>query len=979
MNAPARRKSSHCRHHRGFALVLTVTLLSLLLLTMIALATVTKVETSIGINSLQQNSAEQNALYALDRALGELQRHAGPDQRITATASIRGDGTPNVAADDYDNNAHWTGVWDVDGTGLRSWLVSGNEDIPDGGTLASIPNTSIPGLAAGLSPTTDISLGGTPARLLVGRNTVGSAAGEASRYVVAPLQQLESPESGELIGRYAWWIGDEGVKATITDTEWHDKVDFDDLQDAYASSSPSGVAAVQNRARLAQLALPRHRITAVYSSVIATDPTTEAQLRRVLTPAQFAFVNGAPSTNTLRSHFHDFTVSSLGVLSDPVLGGLKRDLTNPGSGTDARLLQFLALRPNPSTTTNTLAQYDTARYGSGSDAWWIAPIVSEARFIYHFSSSQTQSNGTVQVSWSWDVELWNPYNVELSFRTTRLILENPGVLSISDGTVTYVVSPFRIFGLASPNTITIFPAASSGNDPNEFTLPVSSLDPGEVRRVGKSGIFTVEVHQNDPSVPGSNKEIVFPNTPPSKPYTLSFAPSASGSPRFTVVDVATGNVQQQFVPPAAATTGPVNAPRVYALQFRLRDDPDWLRMYDPRSPVLTHYGSTNMSTAPFDDAASARSGLLATMPIPPAGVLTNNARVAVWDLPRQQQLSIGALQHFYLPLSPANTNPPAYRIGNPWAGTINHLFSSSGFMNANSLFDQAFFSTLPRTDSADWSVGTEPLPNTRMKIYTRNASSLPTLDELVALGADANDRKPASQLLVRGAFNVNSTSSDAWRLLLRGTRIENWRYSDDESGGSHTVTLNRTHFRHSHTAQTIGRSYSAAPSSSTHGWRQGVRELTDSQVSNVATYLVDHVRDAFPGIKASGEPFRSVADFANSGILQSAIDSDASINNGLDPDSPAFLTQADLLTSWAPFLQARSDTFVIRAYGESINPVTGEIEARAWCEAVAQRTPDYVDLGENPEAWEMSLGPTNSEFGRRFSIVSFRWLTPADI
>ena len=55
---------------------------------------------------------------------------------------------------------------------------------------------------------------------------------------------------------------------------------------------------------------------------------------------------------------------------------------------------------------------------------------------------------------------------------------------------------------------------------------------------------------------------------------------------------------------------------------------------------------------------------------------------------------------------------------------------------------------------------------------------------------------------------------------------------------------------------------------------------------------------------------------------------------------------ADILTAIGPFLQCRSDTFLIRTYGESLNPVTDEVESRAWCEATVQRIPNRVDGGD---------------------------------
>ncbi len=92
---------------------------------------------------------------------------------------------------------------------------------------------------------------------------------------------------------------------------------------------------------------------------------------------------------------------------------------------------------------------------------------------------------------------------------------------------------------------------------------------------------------------------------------------------------------------------------------------------------------------------------------------------------------------------------------------------------------------------------------------------------------------------------------------------------------------------------------------------------------------------------------------------------------------PGWLTQADVLQAIGPVISARSDTFTIRTYGEVANPVTGETSARAWCEAVVQRLPDYVNTTDPATVAPASLtAGDNKTFGRRFRVVSFRWLSP---
>ena len=124
--------------------------------------------------------------------------------------------------------------------------------------------------------------------------------------------------------------------------------------------------------------------------------------------------------------------------------------------------------------------------------------------------------------------------------------------------------------------------------------------------------------------------------------------------------------------------------------------------------------------------------------------------------------------------------------------------------------------------------------------------------------------------------------------------------------------------------------------------------------------------------------FRSIQEFLDEGVIEQAID-EAHLNAGIAEFSSQWLTQGDVMTALAPVLFSRSDTFLIRAYGDTLNPVTGELEGRAWCEAAAQRLPEYLDPAQVEETPPAALNPTNARFGRRFKIVSFRWLTIFDL
>lgn len=59
--------------------------------------------------------------------------------------------------------------------------------------------------------------------------------------------------------------------------------------------------------------------------------------------------------------------------------------------------------------------------------------------------------------------------------------------------------------------------------------------------------------------------------------------------------------------------------------------------------------------------------------------------------------------------------------------------------------------------------------------------------------------------------------------------------------------------------------------------------------------------------------------------------------------APGIVTQMDVLNSIGPNLTARSDTFVVRAYGEALDDA-GNVIGKAWVEVVVQRTTEYVAM-----------------------------------
>ncbi len=103
----------------------------------------------------------------------------------------------------------------------------------------------------------------------------------------------------------------------------------------------------------------------------------------------------------------------------------------------------------------------------------------------------------------------------------------------------------------------------------------------------------------------------------------------------------------------------------------------------------------------------------------------------------------------------------------------------------------------------------------------------------------------------------------------------------------------------------------------------------------------------------------------------------------------ASILQQDILAKIGGGIQVRSDTFKIRAHGRVTDPNSGEAVSQAWCEVVVQRRGDYShpehpDSGDSdgvdsPDELPHELSELNRRFGRRYEILSFRWLAPHEL
>ncbi len=379
----------------------------------------------------------------------------------------------------------------------------------------------------------------------------------------------------------------------------------------------------------------------------------------------------------------------------------------------------------------------------------------------------------------------------------------------------------------------------------------------------------------------------------------------------------------------------------------------------------------------------------------------------------------------------------AQPIGNSWAhpmldpsGVSNPHVSGKlldhSFLLNLALYDRFYFSGLAdHTGSfgansrnlgqiaAEFLAG-EPLTDPRLALHAPDGRARAEFtNEVTASDAYA---KIAAWQVIHGPFNINSTSVAAWKAMLGSIHDSNALFNRINKDAKSVALVALPPTDTAANESRISRFRLPASLSEEDGgdykesYWLGAREYTDAELQSLAEAIVEQVR-------ARG-PFLSMAEFVNRrlgtgetaqrGALQQAIDNTDlnqslanSANAGFEittdmvsdykyqnanagtgssfQGAPGFLSQADLLNVLGNAATPRSDTFTIRAYGEARDAANNPI-ARATCEAVVQRVPEYLDSSDRAETPPAALASeTNRIFGRRFSVISFRWLTPGEI
>ena len=1035
MLSPLSALNSQLTAKRGFALLITVTLLAFLVVLLVGLAAYTRVETAVAGNTQRQTQARQNALMALDVALGQLQKYAGPDQRVTAPADAFG-GT--------NGTKHFTGVWHSDPTVAATpatpltWLVSGNE-LQSGG------------LPTPLAIKPSAALTTTNAAELVGIHTSGTA-----NDVLAPLQTVTTVGSpgvagatATTIGRYAWWVGDQGVKASVA------------LADPTATASnfayaPYTSAEMLSRIRQ-QISLGTGPADNSGNPVFEPRDTNNAPLvanQKVTAYNQLVFLknsgNATLGLTPLNTYFHAWSSNNFAVLANtsPSLTnlGLRQDLSlyspakpsplgtafdawanydpaNGGYMEDPNASSAGNFPPQPQLTSDPLRR----RYLMQGSSPLVSPILSLFLLSFNVRTQPTGSNSPsaspqpLQVRLRGAFTLWNPYSSalvpEANLRLDLSGLPSTVTLTHSDGTT------------ASSMTVPFASAFQSGNSirislPWSVDLSNSAADSRSSWLPGRTYSWTIaeDLTSNTPSTSGYTSQInsqmdasvygdgVIQNIAGTivdggDSCVLSFAGTTQITARLVAVRSGVDVPLATFTSPTfnsftaqKTTVGAFTYTPTFV--FRLAESDNgtgaWLTTpgLDPRASPLPGdaayvVGTTGYVNGPSPDLypnvtkVSAPDRLLDRA----TNSYTYNEDVPVFELPRSPILSIGELQHLQL----VGSRP--FAVGNSWGEAV-----QLNGINTGALFDQFFFSGLAPGVKPTVVNGALVLPNPLLKPMPRNSATgaAVVLTDL----QNAPIQQSSKFLLQGGAFNLNSVNPTAWISVLRGVRFPapaafNYLDADPTTGtgpdsppASPPIQSSNAQFLRF--AQSAQETYKAEAGNSggaaqTQLFRQGMRTLTAAQVSALASAITNLIK-----VRQTGSgPFRSLEEFlgpattGNPSLLEQAI-SNAGINSSVSEFSSQFLTQADIMTALAPVLFPRSDTFVIRSYGEAVNPTTAATEGRAWCEAIVQREPDYFDsstaTGDAAEIAPAALkSAINQSFGRRFKIISFRWLTRSDI
>jgi hypothetical protein len=1089
---------------RGFALVVTLSLM--ILLTIIAVGLLSLASVTLRSSSAGDAGAiaRANARLSLMLAIGELQKEMGPDSRISAPH--------DAGTESKGGQPRWTAVYDA-------WKT------PEDPTTPETPDTRDPKFRSWLvSNATDTAAENI---LLAGSNSLKKNSA-AEEQIKAPSMAVKT---GKTQGRFAWWISDESLKAKINAG----------LENSDGKEVPANpLADAQSPPNVGHKTIPE-------LSEFEWKPGTRSL---AITHGVVNLAAGLEDTG-IGGINHDITVHSAGVLCDVRAGRLKRDLSNllsrPVEELENKPLYLANGRMNrfdindSGAVSNSSIPANAAganRYGINLEELhlfhqlhreidWSAgkpklvsknslsainndrykiyrhPLLEATHFIYSLRAVPDGGNSggkptykmqmyqdamisysnpnDIAIEWPSGLRIaqqihslpykirWNIRRNGAAFKTSLTKAQNsvifegrveegfrlePGEAAVFGKPTSTGNRPILQRGFAPKGESVVVDLVSGKYDPWDlraggllptdsvnFTLQkITDKDTGASglllskmliagNNTSDFGLFTL----NGPTLdtPSVNRYLLPNILPPSVELVDNYIRRPMGVLMISYLK----NVERSMA------TGAHEAPEAFPS-----------RPFHMIEPSIT---DRKLLTESFDADLHSRQWLFTAERMPefllgnertlPSGKDGKNVfhggsreisfgsfNVIKRRIPLSAPLSLGAFENAIacgltnrtvstaLSGKESVTGSLAKAIGNSWSSpfiasdAVFGVATDHSWMANTALWDSWFLSGIVDGEGTgsnpyqnddrsqleqfkDLAENTGTLRNRRLA-YNSRLSSKSAMEELF----DGDVLKPnaisklSKFLLIDGPFNVNSTSISAWKAFLSSVRDQELI---DSGGGKSKKNL---------PFGTLGYAAYSATSGNEGDWN-GIRDLSDSELQALASAIVEQVKER--------GPFLSMADFVNRrpnsndqahqalGALQMAIDK-SGLNNRYEQTGrklnatdisvlagsntltneptqaravgcAGYLSQAALLSPMGPQITVRGDTFVIRTYGDS-RDASGRILAKAWCEAVVQRIPEYLDSTNAPDT-SATLTNANATFGRKFDIISFRWLDAAEI
>ncbi len=1018
----------------GFALLIALSLMAFMVLLMVSITAMIQVELQSGIVHQKNVSARHMALTGLRIALGELQAEAGPDQRATAKLNIL-TGNGNSAL--YD----WTGVW-VPPTSEELAVDPGAQtqlrvlaSLPS--ELEGFANiTDLESAIAGLGEDDTVALarlkdldggGGAEREVRVPLINVEDEQGTVARFgywvddVSLKVKVIHDTERDT-----GFWHMAKSPGLSLLSVFEGGKLNAGSVEYIISDSQLPNLTTPTSSA----LAYSE-RFTSYGYGVLAN--SRDGGLRRDLPNWLEGLSAGeiaALDAELLPTEFPDTRED---VSLRRLMNFFDIAASIPG---DADAIPVMAVRPRSPSEVGIFPLLTTVQMGwgvgvnsTGNLLLTMRPIIV---MVNPYNVRLEETDYVVQRAYQ-DLASVRGAEIELYYRAA-LPTDGVGEYNFVNGSTALFLDDYTGDPLG-PSTSTLEEKA-----PLLFRLPDVAFEPGEIKIFTYAGASPAEYveagvalsNTYDPDrayiyidtgvgtgiIPGSvahmREEFAFLHSLGYSNFTL-FREVSGGYQPLQKIDLSRALMSTNVT---ASNRNYISYPssfNAYADRHDLkRSDWDWntinnnrwskdrngvrlLADYNPRAGLLTGEGHWQTSsfgsgrnppegTNPLWISEGNDQGNFAVNHFGSNGFWgpddATESFVSLFHIPRGDVYSLGELQHADLSGSGLQ---PAYQIGNSLASPYVRYDEEDLSWRLNQWLWDSFY--LGGIDDGAISSG-----NPRLHVR-----------ESVLGEMDLNDpEQQAAMLLIDGSFNINTTLKDAWRVQLAALRDHAMAYYSVDSGlavelNESPIMLPRLPF----------------PGGAEGELWRGFRALSDDNIDDLADAIVTRIR-------AHG-PFESLSEFVNRdlsapqgsarnlrGLLADAIyevdQSDSPINREVDfsgvadnrvaegidvpypnaavgprsTHAPGWLSQADILQALGPILTVRGDTFVVRSYGESLNPLTGDT-SQAWCEAVVQRMPEYVDENDLPWADPDTISATNEQLGRRFQIIAFRWISADDI